>query len=189
MHTVPGYYENGVPKIGLYKFTADSSIIGISQLNSLIEEDETISAELESLNVSGVKMVKDVIIVPIGNTVLYVEPIYQVRANELEAQVLKKVIVASGNKVAIGDNLEIAMENLLSDKNSVRLEYVDMEDIDQVIDSVIEANGNLKDSINSGDLEMIGKDLSTLETLLEQLEILRNQEMKNNGGKVNESTK
>ena len=36
---------------------------------------------------------------------------------------------------------------------------------------------------------MIGKDLSTLETLLEQLEILRNQEMKNNGGKVNESTK
>ena len=44
-------------KLGLYKFSADNSIIGISQLNSLIEEDETISAELDSLNVSGVKMV------------------------------------------------------------------------------------------------------------------------------------
>ena len=184
-----GYYENGSAKLGLYKFAADNSIIGISQFNSLIEEDETISAELESLNVSGVKMVKDVIIVPIGNTLLYIEPVYQVRANELEVQVLKKVIVSSGNKVAIGDNLEVAISNLLSEKNSVKLEYVDMEDIDQVIDSVIEANGNLKESINSGDLEMIGKDLTTLETLLEQLEVLREEELKDNGGKLNESTK
>jgi len=184
-----GYYDNGNPKIGLYKFVSDNSILGISQLNSLIEEDETISSELESLNVSGVKMVKDVIMVPIGNTILYVEPIYQVRANELEAQILKKVIVASGNKVAIGDNLAIAIENLLSEKNFVRLEYIDMEDINQVIDSVIEANGNLKESINSGDLEMIGKDLSTLESLLDQLEILREQEIKNNGGKIHESAK
>ena len=178
-----------MPKLGLFKFISDNSILGVSQLNSLIEEDETISAELESLDVSGVKMVKDVIIVPVGNTILYVEPIYQVRANELEAQILKKVIVASGNKVAIGDTLAIAIENLLSEKNFVRLEYVDMEDIDQVIDSVIEANGNLKESIDSGDLEMIGKDLSTLESLLDQLEVLREQEIKNNGGKSNESTK
>lgn len=90
-----GYYEDGVPKLGLYKFSADSSIIGIAQLNSLIEEDETISSSLQMLSVSGVEMIKDILIVPIGNTLLYVEPIYQVRANELETQVLKKVIVAS----------------------------------------------------------------------------------------------
>ena len=186
---VVGYYEDGNPKLGLYKFSADNSIIGVAELNSLIEEDETISSNLENLEVSGVKMVKDIIIVPIGNTFLYVEPIYQVRTNELETQILKKVIVASGNKVAIGDNLESAVDNLLSEKNSVMLEYVDMEDIDQVIDSVIEANGNLKDSISSGDLEMIGKDLSTLETLLEQLEILRDKEKLENGGEENEFTK
>lgn len=90
-----GTYENGIPKLGLFKFTADSSILGVSQINSLIEEDEVINANLKSLSVSGVKMVRDVVIVPIGNTILYVEPIYQVRANELELQVLKKVIVAS----------------------------------------------------------------------------------------------
>ncbi len=182
-----GYYENGTAKLGLYKFLSDNSIIGISQLNSLIEEDEKISNNLESLDVSGVKMVKDVIIVPIGNSLLYVEPVYQVRANELETQILKKVIVASGNKVAIGDDLKTAITNLLSDKDSVQLEYVDMEDIEQVIDSVIEANTNLKESISSGNLEMIGKDLSTLEKLLEQLEVLRDNEK--DGGKRNELTK
>ena len=122
-------------------------------------------------------MVKDIIIVPIKNTILYVEPVYQVRLNELETQVLKKVIVSSGNKVAIGDNLEGAIVNLLSENNSVKLQYVDMEDIEQVIDSIIEANGNFKESIDAGNLEMIGKDLSTLEALLEQLEVLRKQEL------------
>jgi uncharacterized membrane protein (UPF0182 family) len=184
-----GTCENGQNKLSLYKFASDSSIIGVAQLNSLIEEDETISSSLEALDVSGVEMVKDVIIVPIGNTLLYVEPVYQVRLNELETQVLKKVIVASGNKVAIGDTLETAISNLLSENNSVKLEYIDMEDIEQVIDSIIEANENFKESVNSGNLEMIGKDLTTLEALLDQLEVLRSQELVKDGGNSNEFSK
>ena len=93
-----------------------------------------------------------------------------------------------GNKVAIGENLELALENLISDKNFVKLEYVDMEDIEQVIDSIIEANENFKESVDSGDMEMMGKDLSTLQILLDQLEVLRKEEL-DNGGKTNEFTK
>ena len=51
------------------------------------------------------------------------------------------------------------------------------KNIDQVIDSIIEANQNLKESMNAQDLEMVGKDLETLQTLLDQLEVLRNQEI------------
>ena len=172
-----GTCEDGENKLSLYKFSSDDSVIGISQLNTLIEEDETISSELDSLDVSGVEIQKDIIIVPIENSLLYVEPIYQVRLNEIETMVLKKVIVASGNKVAIGDTFEEALTNLLSDSNSVEVEYVDMEDIEQVIDSIIEANQNFEESLESQDLEMIGKDLETLRTLLDQLEILREQEI------------
>ncbi len=172
-----GTTDGTTNKLSLYKFSSESSIIGISQLNSLIEEDETISAELEALEVSGVEVVKDIIIVPIENTILYIEPVYQVRLNEIETQVLKKVIVSSGNKVAIGDDLEEAITNLLSETNSVEIEYIDMEDINQVIDSIIEANQNFQESLESQDLEMIGKDLSTLQTLLNQLEVLRTQEL------------
>jgi len=179
--------SNGITnKLSLYKFASESSIIGVAQLNSLIEEDETISGALEAIDVSGVKIVKDVIIVPIGTSLLYIEPIYQIRLNELETQVLKKVIVASGNKVAIGDTLQDAIENLLSENNSIKLKYVDMEDIEQVIDSLIESYDNFEESVDSGNLEMIGKDIATLETLLEQLKILREQEQNKDGGKSNE---
>ena len=101
----------------------------------------------------------------------------EIRLNEDGIPVLKKVVVSSGNKVAIGDDLEEAITNLLSENNSFEIEYVDMENMEEVIDSIIEANNNLKESMDAQDLEMVGKDLETLQTLLEQLEILRNQEL------------
>ncbi len=176
-----GTYKDGKGKLSLYKFPAGSSVPGITQLNTLIEEDEIISKEIESVNVSGTKLVRNTVIVPINNTILYVEAIHQERLNEPETKELKKVIVASGNKVAIGNNLEEAMINLLSDNKSYLLDFIDMEDIDQVIDSIIEANNNLQESLESGDFEMIGKDIATLEQLIEQLETLRSQESEKKG--------
>ena len=64
------------------------------------------------------------IIVPVNKSLLYIEPVYQVMLNESEIPVLKKVIVASGNTVAIGDTLEAALVNLFSDANSVDLEFI-----------------------------------------------------------------
>lgn len=60
------------------------------QLDKQLEEDEAISSELKSLNVTGTKLTKQMIAVPINNTILYVEPIYQTMLNESEVPVLKK---------------------------------------------------------------------------------------------------
>lgn len=90
-----GSYENGKPQLSLYKFDSGSNVASIVQINSQIEQDETISSELTALEVAGTKLIKNIIIVPINNTLLYVEPVYQVRLNESEIPVLKKVIVAS----------------------------------------------------------------------------------------------
>ena len=50
-------------------------------------------------------------IIPINNTLLYIETIYQTKTNEINQPItLEKVIVASGTKVAIGDNLENALK-------------------------------------------------------------------------------
>ena len=56
------------------------------QLDKQIQEDEAISAELETLNATGTKLTKQMIIVPIDNTLLYVEPIYQTMLNESEVR-------------------------------------------------------------------------------------------------------
>ena len=57
-----GTNENGVNTLRLYKFSPDSNIVGAMQLDKQIEEDEVISSELESLNVTGTKISKPLII-------------------------------------------------------------------------------------------------------------------------------
>ena len=104
--------RNGNSKLTLYKYSADSNVIGPMQLDTQIEQDEEISSTLQNLNVTGTRLIRNMIMVPIDNTILYVEPIYQVMLNESEVPVLKKVIVAVGNKVAIGNNLTEALRNL-----------------------------------------------------------------------------
>ena len=173
-----GKVKDGKSKLSLYKINSESNAAGIMQLNNQIEQDTTITKQLEDINTSGTRLIKDMIIVPIDNTLLYVEPIYQVMLNaESQIPILKKVIVASGNSVAIGDSLTKALTNLFSDDNSVDLEFINVEDISALVDSVIKANNNLKESLDANDFEMIGKDISSLQTIINQLETARKNEI------------
>ncbi len=173
-----GTTENGVNKLELYKFSADSNIVGPMQLDKQIEEDEAISAELEVLkNTTGTKLTKQMIIVPINNTLLYVEPIYQTMLNESDIPVLKKVIVASGSKVAIGNDLQFALENLLS-KYAINIEVENTEDLDGLIEAIIKANKNLTESNQNNDWEMMGKDIKKLQDLITSLETVKEEEDK-----------
>ena len=173
-----GTVKNGKSNLSLYKFNLESNVAGIMQLNNQIEQDAAITKQLEDINTSGTRLIKDMIIVPIDNTLLYVEPIYQVMLNDdSQIPILKKVIVASGNIVAIGDSLEKAISNLFNDDYAVDLEFINIEDISALVDSVIKANNNLKDSLNASDFEMIGKDISTLQARINQLETARKNEL------------
>ena len=138
-------------ELKIYKFSADNNILGANQLDNLIEQDETISAELNSLNVAGAKISKEMKIIPINNTLLYIETIYQTKTNEINQPItLEKVIVASGTKVAIGEDLEGALNKLLS-QSAVNLEVNNTEDIEGLIDTIIKANNNLTDSNSRND--------------------------------------
>ena len=172
-----GTVRNGENKLSLYKFNSESNVVGIMQLNNQIDQNTTIATELSDINTSGIKLVRDMIIIPINNSLLYVEPVYQVMLNESEVPVLKKVIVASGNTVAIGDNLENALDNLFTDDYAVDLEFINLEDINELIDSVIKANNNLKESMDSQDYEMVGKDFTKLQAIINQLETARKNEL------------
>ena len=170
-----GVYNQGKLQLKLYKFSSDSNIVSPIQLDKQIEQDETISAELKALNVSGTKITKKMLIVPIEDTILYVEPIYQTMLNESDIPMLKKVIVASGSKVAIGNDLKTALENLLS-QYAVNIEVENTEDIDGLIDAIIKANNNLTESSDNNDWEMIGTDIEKLQSLINKLETVKKEE-------------
>ena len=157
-------------ELKIYKYPTDSNILGPIQLDNQIDQDETISAKLATINVTGSKISKDMKIIPINNTVLYVETIYQTMANEPNQPItLKKVIVASGTKVAIGNTLEEAISNLLS-QSAVNIEITNTEDVDGMIQAIINANKNLTESNDRNDWEMMGSDLKELQSLIDSLD-------------------
>lgn len=167
--------ENGNNVLKLYNFPTDSNVIGPMQLDTQLGQDETIAKEIEALNVSGTKLTKDIIIVPIDNTLLYVEPIYQQYVNEKDSlPVLKKVVVASGSKVAIGNTYSEAMSNLVS-QYAVNIEVENTDDLNELMDQVIRANGNLDASMKTGDWEQTGKDITKLQNLIRRLEELKKE--------------
>lgn len=162
----------------LYKFSEDSNILGPMQLDKQLEQDETISLAINALNTTGTKVTKDIVVVPVNNTLLYVESIYQTMLNEeVKVPALKKIVVASGNKVAMGNNLKEALQNLLS-KDASNIEVENTDDIDGVIDALVKANKNLSESTSNNDWELVGSDIKKVQGLIDTLEKLKKQEDK-----------
>ena len=165
-----GTYENGQPKMELYIFPDDSNVLGLLQLDTQIEQNDAIRKQIASLNVTGTKLTKQMVVVPVNDKLLYVEAYYQQYINEEDAlPTLKKIVVASGNKVAIGNDIKSALTNLVS-QNAIDIEIQNTEDIEGLIELIIKANQNLEQSTNNGDWEMVGKDMERLQELIEKLE-------------------
>lgn len=180
-----GAVENGQNKLVLKTLHSDTSILGPTQLDTQIAQDDTIQNQIESLSVTGAKVTRNMIIVPIENTLLYIEPIYQTLVNESNIPALKKVIVASGNKAAIGNNLQEAVQSLIS-KSATKIELDSIDDMTGLIDSIIKANDNLSDSLESNNWELMGTDIQKLQSLIQTLKKRTNEEKKNESTTVTE---
>lgn len=172
---VVGSYENGEMKLKLYRYESDNSVIGPMQLDTQISQSEEISKEIEKLDVSGTKLTKNIVVIPINDKLIYVESIYQEYINESNSlPKLKKVVVASGNKIAIGNDLDTALTNLLSEGYNMEVE--NSENKEELIKSIIKANQDLKESTSNQDYEIMGKDIKRLQTLIDKLEDLEELE-------------
>lgn len=172
-----GTYENGKMVMKLYRYSSDNTVLGPMQLDTQISQNESISKEIESLNVSGTKLTKNIVVVPINNKLICVESIYQEYINESDSlPKLRKVVIASGNKMAIGDDLKSALSNLLSQAFNIEVE--DPENEQALLQSIIKANKNLKESTSNQDYEMMGKDIKQLQNLIDKLEQLQSNDSK-----------
>ena len=183
-----GTYENGEAKLNICEFPSDTSVVGPIQLETQINQDETIASEIASLNVSGTKITKNMIAVPINNTIIYVETIYSQLINETNQKpTLKRVVVASGNKVAIGDDMESALKNLVS-KYAVDLDVTNTDNVQDLVNDIIKANKNVKSSSKNSDWKLFGEDMQKLTGLVDQLENVVKQDEANTTNSTSNST-
>ena len=106
---------------------------------------------------------------------LYVQTVFQKYINETtQKATLKKVVVGSGNKLAIGDDLSSALQRLLSQYAS-DINYSNSDNEKELINSIIKANENVKTSAKNGDWKMYGEDMNELTRLIDRLNVVRQE--------------
>ncbi len=100
------------PGITVYKFGKDVQVNGPAQVEALIHQDPVISEQFTLWDQKGsrVKMGR-MIILPIGHSILYVQPVYMISTQTGIPQ-LARVIVSIGNQVIMDKSLWSAFKRL-----------------------------------------------------------------------------
>jgi len=87
---------------------------GTMQIEARINQDQVISKDLSLWNQQGSQVLRgQMLVLPVEDTLLYVEPLY-IQASEARMPQLKKVVLAMGNQLIYRDTYEEAVAELSS---------------------------------------------------------------------------
>lgn len=97
-----------------FRYPKDKLIFGPMQIESRIDQDTRISEQLTLWNQAGSRVIRgNLIVIPIGASNLYVEPIY-IQAEQSRLPEMKRVIMASGNRVVMMPTVDESLTALLT---------------------------------------------------------------------------
>ena len=109
--------RNDAPNYGIvrsYRFPTDTTIFGPAQIEARIDQDPVISAQISLWNQSGSTVVRgNLIVVPVGNSLLYLQPVY-LQSTSAAFPEFQKIVVASPTSIVWGDSLAEALTLLLA---------------------------------------------------------------------------
>ena len=103
------------PKLGELLFLQLSKqelFFGTMQIEARINQDQNISKDLNLWNQQGSQVLRgQMLVLPVADTLLYVEPLY-IQASQARMPQLKKVVLAMGNRLIYRDTYEEAVAEL-----------------------------------------------------------------------------
>ncbi|MBI1881574.1 MAG: UPF0182 family protein [Chloroflexi bacterium] len=99
-------------KLITYRFPKQELVYGPLQIEGRIDQDPEISAQITLWNQSGSQVIRgNLLVLPIDNSLLYVEPLY-LQAINGQIPELKRVIVVSGDQVIMRETLAEGLQAL-----------------------------------------------------------------------------
>ncbi len=101
-------------QLRLWRFPQQRLLLGPQQISALIEQDPEISRQFGLWNREGSRVLQgNLLVIPMGKGLLYVEPIY-LQARNGGIPTLVKVIVTDGSRFVMEDDLSTALQKLVA---------------------------------------------------------------------------
>lgn len=160
----------------LFKFPKQSTIYGPLQVESRISNDSEISQNLNLWDQQGSSVIRsNLLVIPIQNSILYVEPIYLTTTSENSLPEVVRIVVAYKDKVVMAKTLDEALSQLFG--TSFQTENVGTEPTDtassltysQAVAQIQAAYQNAKAAAQQGNWADYGRYLDQLEQAINQL--------------------
>ena len=161
-------------KLIVYEFPKDKLVYGPFQIEALINQNTEISQQISLWNQMGSRVIRGtLLVVPIGNSVLYVSPLY-LRAQSGQLPELKRVIAAYGDRVVMEETLPAALAALF--KGSAPVASLPTPagsspsgPADERARQALAGYDRAIDRLRAGDWAGFGAELDALRPLLEEL--------------------
>jgi uncharacterized membrane protein (UPF0182 family) len=102
-------------KVTVYTFPRDRLVFGPRQIDARIDQDSYISQQLTLWGQHGSDVIRgSLLIIPIEDSLIYVQPLFLVATDKGGLPELRRVIVAYGNNVVMEETLDAAIQRLFT---------------------------------------------------------------------------
>jgi uncharacterized protein len=162
-----------------YVLPKDKTIFGPQQVANRINANTTISADFTLFSQAGSEVQQgNLLVVPIGNSFLYFEPIYLRASQQSSLPELKRVVLADQTQVAYAGNLNDAIQQLVGNAPAPTPQpptTLTPAVIAQIADLISQANQHYAaayDALKRGDLTTFSTEMATVGKVLDQLKTL-----------------
>jgi uncharacterized membrane protein (UPF0182 family) len=164
-----------------YVLPKDRVIFGPQQVASRINQDPTISRDFTLLHSTGSQVQQgNLLVVPIGNSFLYFEPVYLRATTATGIPELKKVILADQTNVVYANTLQEAIQQLVGTSTAPPPTnqpppIVTPAVLTQITDLVTQANQHYKaayDALKRGDFATYANEMAAVGEILQKLQAL-----------------
>ncbi|MGI6177671.1 MAG: UPF0182 family protein [Eubacterium sp.] len=162
----------------LYSLPKNRTIYGPMQIEAQIDQNTEISQDFSLWSQAGSRYSRgNLFIVPIEDSLLYIEPIYLEASNSAIPEV-KRVVIAYNDKIAYENTLAEALVSLFGDyaadvpEDTVTNsgDGTDTADtVEELVKAAAEAYDNAQEALKEGNWDLYGDYMTELETALEKL--------------------
>ncbi|GAA0603941.1 UPF0182 family protein [Virgibacillus siamensis] len=145
----------------VYRFPKQKNIYGPQQIENRINQDGKISKQLNLWSQGGSKVIRgNLLVVPIEDTILYVEPVYIESSNATSLPEVKRVILAYGDHIVMERTFDDALDAILKKINPSSGDKQTGKDGDSIKDNNTEEKNNSSQPLTNAEEQL--RDLSDL---------------------------
>jgi uncharacterized protein len=160
-----------------YVLPKDKAIVGPQQVANLINQQPQISSDFTLFHGTGSQVIQgNLLVVPIGNSFLYFEPIYLKATTASGLPELKKVILATQDKVVYTDTLQQAIDQLVGTSTPTTtpppttLTPAQIAQIESLVSQANQHYAAAYAALKIGDLTTFASEMQKVGQLLQQLQ-------------------